>query len=127
MDKRVVLFVRCCSPEPASLELQEELLHNFCRKNGYNVVGTVKMVGTGADIEPTLHGVVHKAKMEGADAVVMRDFTRLGRDLVLARNNYSILRNEGMEVLSLDAPNLETVIKEMEQITRHFEKTVSSL
>lgn len=29
MDKKVVLFVRCCSPDPASLKLQEELLNDF--------------------------------------------------------------------------------------------------
>lgn len=90
------------------------------------MVGTVKMVGTGLDVELTLHKVVQKAKMEGANAVVIRDFTRLGRDLILGRNNYSILRKAGLEVLSLDTPSLEMAIKTLDHITRYFEKPVST-
>lgn len=104
MSKRVWLYGRVAhdSGEGQELKMQMELLRRWAAENGYTVVGETAEVGSGIQAErPGLAEVARAVRDKKADAVVVKDLSRLTRDYIAGAQYIGSLQAEGVELVSI--------------------------
>ena len=108
----VILYCRVSSDEQAegtSLDVQEERLMNYCKRNGYNVIDVPHREdesGKTFEKRPVIQGIMkyirgHKGQV---DKLLVLRWNRYSRDLFSACENMGTLRKLGVEVNSIEEP-----------------------
>lgn len=79
--RRVWIYCRTAHPDTGSLVAQETYMIGYAEKQGYTIAGVTSEHGSGLDfLRSGIRAVSHAIETGAADALLVRDFSRLGRD-----------------------------------------------
>ncbi len=95
--------------DPVSIDEQVRRCRAWANDNGHRVVETYRDDGvTGTTLDrPELARMLLESRSTGVDRVVVFDLDRLARDLVVQETIIGELRQAGVELHSVNQPNLE--------------------
>lgn len=102
-DMRFWLYSRVAHNDELCLKLQMERLQAFAQKWSLHVVGQSGDAQSGMTLERTgLQSVKEAVIRKEVDAVLIRDYSRISRDISLADQFIRWLRENGVRVFMLD-------------------------
>ena len=100
--KRYWLYGRVASPDTWALENQMNYLRSFAEKHQLNVVGESQDEASGLTFDrPGLNDFLEAVRQGRADALLIKDFARLGRDSGLVIELIADLNSAGIGVFSV--------------------------
>lgn len=100
--KRYWLYGRVASPDTWALENQMNYLRSFAEKHQLNVVGESQDEASGLTFDrPGLNDFLEAVRQGRADALLTKDLTRLGRDVMQTASWIADLNTSGVGVFSV--------------------------
>ena len=100
--KRYWLYGRVASPDKWALETQMDYLRSFAEKYQLNVVGESQDEASGLTFDrPGLNDFLEAVRQGRADALLIKDFARLGRDSGWVMELIADLNSAGIGVFSV--------------------------
>lgn len=102
-DKKAWIYSRLASVaiDDNSLQQQEDALHSFATDNGYEIVGKTAETESGNNFDRAgLKELLDNAA--NYDYLIMRDATRIGRDMIRAKKFIGLLQDKGVTIVTLD-------------------------
>ena len=100
--KRYWLYGRVASPDTWALENQMNYLRSFAEKHQLNVVGESQDEASGLTFDrPGLNDFLEAVRQGRADALLIKDFARLGRDSGWVMELIADLNSAGIGVFSV--------------------------
>lgn len=105
-EYRVALYCRVAREDQLSLEQQEETLQAYARENGYsNLAGYLDNGYSGLDFNRPALAALNKDIREGKiSAVIVRNESRIGRNLFEVDNWIEGLEKRGVAFITTDYP-----------------------
>lgn len=102
-SKRVWIYCRTAHPDTDFLEVQERYMIGYAKEQGFTIVGITSEHGSGLDFSRKGLKVVSNAiETRKADAILVKDISRLGRDLEEADVYLNWLKKHNAEILCAD-------------------------
>jgi len=100
--KRYWLYGRVASPDTWALENQMNYLRSFAEKHQLNVVGESQDEASGLTFDrPGLNDFLEAVRQGRVDALLTKDLTRLGRDVMQTASWIADLNTSGVGVFSV--------------------------
>lgn len=100
--KRYWLYGRVASPDKWALENQMNYLRSFAEKHQLNVVGESQDEASGLTLDrPGLNDFLEAVRQGRTDALLTKDLTRLGRDVMRTATWTAQLNASGAGVFSV--------------------------
>lgn len=100
--KRYWLYGRVASPDKWALENQMNYLRSFAEKHQLNVVGESQDEASGLTLDrPGLNDFLEAVRQGRTDALLTKDLTRLGRDVMRTATWIAQLNASGVGVFSV--------------------------
>lgn len=102
-SKRVWIYCRTAHPDADFLEAQERYMIDFAKRHGFTIAGITSEHGSGLDFSRKGLKVVSNAiENRKADAILVKDVSRLGRDLEEVDVYLNWLKKRHAEVVCAD-------------------------
>lgn len=102
-SKRVWIYCRTAHPDADFLEAQERYMIDFAKRHGFTIAGITSEHGSGLDFSRKGLKVVSNAiENRKADAILVKDVSRLGRDLEEVDVYLNWLKKRHVEVVCAD-------------------------
>ncbi len=80
--KRVWIYCRTAYPDAVSLAVQEQYMIDYAKAHGFLIAGVTSEHGSGLDFSRDgIKAVSHAIEMGEADALLVKELSRLGRDV----------------------------------------------
>ena len=80
--KRVWIYCRTADPDAVSLAVQEQYMIDYAKAHGFLIAGVTSEHGSGLDFSRDgIKAVSHAIEMGEADALLVKELSRLGRDV----------------------------------------------
>ena len=100
--KRYWLYGRVAFPDTWALESQMDYLRSFAEKHQLNIVGKSQDEASGLTFDrPGLNEFLEAVRQGQADALLIKDFARLGRDSSRVMELIADLNSAGIGVFSV--------------------------
>lgn len=109
--KRVWIYCRTAHPDMVCLAMQERYMISYAEGQGFTIAGITSEHGSGLDFSRAGLKAVSNAIEEGkADALLVKDLSRLGRDMEEMDAYLHWLKKHNAEVICADGtvPTLHT-------------------
>lgn len=107
-NNRVWVYCRVAYPDMDALELQKMHLINYAREHGFSIVGVTAEQKSGLDYSRTgLREVLVAAEDDEIDFVLVKDLSRLGRDVVKTNGCLHWLKARGVDVICADGTSMQ--------------------
>ena len=100
--EKVIIYVRVNQERGAS-DLQEKRLNGFCKQQGYEIVDIVTECCPGTKVGKKLNELLERDKY---DAIVVRDASRIARDISLFLQVVAKLRTKDIDLILADGTDL---------------------
>ncbi len=79
---RVWIYCRTAYPDAVSLAVQEQYMIDYAKAHGFLIAGVTSEHGSGLDFSRDgIKAVSHAIEMGEADALLVKELSRLGRDV----------------------------------------------
>lgn len=102
-SKRVWIYCRTAHPDANFLEAQEQYMIGYAKEQGFSIVGITSEHGSGLDFSRKgLKAVSNAIETRKADAILVKDVSRLGRDPEEVDVYLSWLKKHNAEMLCAD-------------------------
>lgn len=104
--KRVWIYCRTAYPDAVSLAVQEQYMIDYAKAHGFLIAGVTSEHGSGLDFSRDgIKAVSHAIEMGEADALLVKELSRLGRDVEetdvylhwLKKHNVTLICADGTE------------------------------
>ena len=102
--KKAWIYYRVANGDPEAVENQKRELLNYAENNGYEVIGESYDIGSGNDIN---REGLNKALTAVNDTLLIKDISRIGRDMSAIVKVLSILNKQGVKLISVDTGNID--------------------
>ena len=89
-----------------SADTQIEKLRSFCHDRAYEVIGEVRDCCSGSVVGDNLSKMLNEPGQD-CDAIVIRDPSRISRNLVKMLEAIKTMRSKGIKLICADAPELD--------------------
>ena len=102
---RVAIYCRvaCENSDVTLLDLQKEMLRNYAKQENYRIVAEIGEVGSGLNMNRSgLNQVKDLVCQRAIDAILTKDFARIGRDYIGVLNFEEELRRQNIAIITLD-------------------------
>ena len=103
--KRVLLYCRIAQPSVFELETQKKLLYSFAADHGFEAVGITAETDSGLTLHRKgLNRVTEALKRGKADALLVSDLSRIGRNAEEVDTYLEWLKQRNIDLICINEP-----------------------
>lgn len=107
--KRVWIYCRTAYPDAVSLAVQEQYMIDYAKAQGFLIAGVTSEHGSGLDFSRDgIKAVSHAIEMGEADALLVKELSRLGRDVEETDVYLHWLKKHNATLICADGTNPQT-------------------
>lgn len=117
--RKVCIYCRVATDENNIIETQREELTRFANQHGFKITGSFQDIGSGLDYSRKgLSETLLELRMKKADAVLVKDISRIGRDISQNITYMKEINALGAEIISPLTGKID--VKLPEQVHSYF-------
>lgn len=118
--KNVWIYCRVVYPDNMALAMQKENLTCYAETNGMEVCGITAEIAGGTTLSRTgFNEVNQKIKSGEIRCLVVKDISRLGRDMLQVGRYMEWLNSNGVELICMDGSHRESdIMKQFDSFVR---------
>lgn len=107
--KKVWIYCREAYPDNMALAIQKENLTHYAETNGMDVCGITAETASGTTLSRAgFNEVDQKIRSGEIHCLVVKDISRLGRDMIQVGEYMGWLKNNGVELICMDGSHHES-------------------
>ena len=120
--KRVWIYCRTAYPDAALLEIQVKDMIDYAKAQGFSIAGVTSEHGGGLDFSRDgITAVSHAIEVGKADTLLVKDLSRLGRDIEETDVYLHWLKKHNVTLICADGTIPQTYTDMLYRIIRKFE------
>ncbi len=108
---RVIVYGRINHTDDETMLSQINMLKRYCRKKGYVISSVVTEFSSGRKTGQCLSELLYSSRMDGVDAIVVRNFSCITRDYMKLLGFMEALEEKKIRIISLDEEVVEPASK----------------
>lgn len=122
--KRAWIYCRTAYPDTAFLAIQEKNMIDYAKAQGLSIVGVTSEHGSGLDFSRDgIKAVFHAIVAGGVDVLLVKDLSRLGRDVEEIDIFLHWLKKHNATLICADGTNPQTYADMLHRLIEEFERS----
>lgn len=125
--KRAWIYCRTAYPDTAFLAIQEKNMIDYAKAQGLSIVGVTSEHGNGLDFSRNgIKAVSHVIEAGGVDVLLVKDLSRLGRDVEETDVYLRWLKKHSVTLICADGTTPQTYTDMLHRLIRELEDSLDN-